>query len=309
LQPDDDTALRIAAIGHVEALSRASHDAAIDWAQIDVGFEFRGRRLHLANRTRGIFWPAPLRTGALSIKTVIPRVGRHTRYDDAELGSDAPWFEYRYQGTDASARDNVRLRQCLESRLPIIYFYGVSEARYRSLLCHVVGDDPARLTFQVAPIEAANLVDDPVLRQAPIVRFERSYAITTVRRRLHQDRFRAAVLDAYSERCAICRLRGARLLDAAHIVPDHEQLGEAKVPNGLALCKLHHAAFDGDLLGVTPDLEVRLASGLLDERDGPMLEYGLRRFHGARIEAPTQLRHRPDRDLLAVRFERFQRVA
>ena len=130
-----------------------------------------------------------------------------------------------------------------------------------------------------------------------------------MRRRLHQDRFRAAVLDAYAERCAICRLRRLPLLDAAHIVPDREKLGEAKVPNGLALCKLHHAAFDANLIGVTPDMEVRISRDLLDERDGPMLEHGLRGFHGSRLHAPAAAVDHPDRVLLALRFERFTRAA
>ena len=49
------------------------------------------------------------------------------------------------------------------------------------------------------------------------------------------------------------------LLDAAHIVPDGEPCGDPRVPNGLALCKLHHAAFDRLFVGVRPDgvIEVR----------------------------------------------------
>lgn len=95
---------------------------------------------------------------------------------------------------------------------------------------------------------------------------------------------------------------------SGHIIPDREKLGEAMVPNGLALCKLHHAAFDSDLLGITPDLEVRIARGLLEERDGPMLEHGLRGFHGQRITDPADAIHRPDRALVEMRWERFARV-
>jgi len=39
--------------------------------------------------------------------------------------------------------------------------------------------------------------------------------------------------------------------------------GEPVVPNGLALCKLHHAAFDGHLLGINPDLVVHVARAIL----------------------------------------------
>ncbi len=54
----------------------------------------------------------------------------------------------------------------------------------------------------------------------------------------------------------MCRLRHEELLEAAHILPDGHPQGLAVVPNGLALCKLHHAAFDSYIIGVTPDLEV-----------------------------------------------------
>jgi putative restriction endonuclease len=126
-----------------------------------------------------------------------------------------------------------------------------------------------------------------------------------VRRRLHQQKFRSAVIRAYDTRCAICRLRHSPLLDAAHIVPDAEPLGEARVSNGLSLCKLHHAAFDCSLLGITPDLVIRLRKELLDEHDGPMLEHGLRAFEGARLLEPSASEDRPDREMLAERWRRF----
>ena len=34
--------------------------------------------------------------------------------------------------------------------------------------------------------------------------------------------------------------------------------GEPVVSNGLALCNLHHAAYDRNILGVTPDLKVEV---------------------------------------------------
>jgi putative restriction endonuclease len=172
----------------------------------------------------------------------------------------------------------------------------------------VVGDEPSRHTFHVAPVESSAIAADPVLRQAPIIRFERRYELALVRRRLHQDRFRAAVMEAYRSRCAICRLRREPLLDAAHIIPDREKLGEAMVPNGLALCKLHHAAFDGNLLGVSPDLKVQVSEELRTEKDGPMLAHGLVAFDGSPIGVPEAPNDQPNRDLLAERFERFLRA-
>ncbi len=107
-----------------------------------------------------------------------------------------------------------------------------------------------------------------------------------VRQRLHQRGFRQRVLRAYQQCCAICRLRHDELLEAAHILPDGHPLGEPVIPNGLALCKLHHAAFDRYLIGVTPDLEVTVRLDVLEEIDEPMLQHGLQGFQGRRIHVP-----------------------
>jgi putative restriction endonuclease len=78
---------------------------------------------------------------------------------------------------------------------------------------------------------------------------ERRYALREVKARLHQASFRDAVLAAYGGRCAISHLPEPRLLDAAHIITDaDEELGQPIVSNGLPLTKLHHAAFDAQLI-------------------------------------------------------------
>jgi putative restriction endonuclease len=53
-----------------------------------------------------------------------------------------------------------------------------------------------------------------------------------VRVRLHQQAFRARVIEAYRTRCAFCRLRLQEHLDAAHITADAEATGEPVVSNG-----------------------------------------------------------------------------
>ena len=78
--------------------------------------------------------------------------------------------------------------------------------------------------------------------------------------------------------------------------------------NGLALCKIHHASYDRNLLGITPDYEVRINQDLLNEVDGPMLRHGLQDMHGRRIAVPKRKTEWPDRDRLAVRFTEFDSV-
>ena len=109
--------------------------------------------------------------------------------------------------------------------------------------------------------------------------------------------------------CAVCRLRRNELLEAAHIVPDADPLGVPTVSNGLALCGLHHAAFDMHLLGIRPDYVVEVRKDVLEEEDGPMLIHGLQGFHGASLLVPLQQASQPDRHLLEERYARFRRLA
>jgi putative restriction endonuclease len=144
---------------------------------------------------------------------------------------------------------------------------------------------------------------------APIaIGVERRYAVREMRVRQHQGRFRALVLQAYRDRCTICRLREVRLLDAAHIVEDLDPKGLAEIPNGLSLCSIHHRAYDQDLVGISPDYEVHLAQRLTDEEDGPMLDV-LKDAEGRTIELPRKTLWHPDRKRLAARFERFTAAA
>ena len=79
--------------------------------------------------------------------------------------------------------------------------------------------------------------------------------------------------------------------------------------NGLALCAIHHLAFDRNVLGIDPDGVVHIARRLLDETDGPMLRTGLQGFHGASIAVPRRPEERPDPQRLEARFRQFERAA
>ncbi len=82
----------------------------------------------------------------------------------------------------------------------------------------------------------------------------RRYDLVQIMRAYREARFRPEVLRAYSYRFAICQT-ALKLVDAAHIVPV-AQSGSDEVNNGLALCRLHHAAYDNALLGVRSDLTI-----------------------------------------------------
>jgi putative restriction endonuclease len=113
------------------------------------------------------------------------------------------------------------------------------------------------------------------------------------------------VLAAYRTQCALCRLRHGELLDAAHIKEDSEG-GEPVVPNGIAMCVLHHKAFDKFVVGVRPDYVIEVRRDVLDEVDGPTLQHALQGMHGTGLLLPSRRTARPDRILLEERYDRFR---
>ena len=59
-----------------------------------------------------------------------------------------------------------------------------------------------------------------------------------------------------------------------------EQFGQPIVSNGLPLTKIHHAAFDANLIGIDPDFRIHVSDLLLELHDGPFLELGLKGIVG-----------------------------
>ncbi len=187
---------------------------------------------------------------------------------------------------------------------PVLYFRAVEKSWYTPIWpVVVVGDDPASLTFTVACEDVESLV--PGVSPDVADEARRKYVTRLALVRLHQAAFRKQVLSAYRNQCTICRLGHTELLDAAHIIPDKDPDGKPIVPNGLSLCKIHHAAFDQNILGIRPDYQVEIQSDVLQEVDGPMLKHGLQELHGAKLILPTKVADRPDPDRLEQRYELF----
>ena len=264
---------------------------------LDQGFNYGGKRVPFLNRQKGIYKAAAQRgPAALSIQTSFK-----APYPDEETDEG---LQYAYRAGDVDQPDNRALRQAFVLGVPLVYFSATRPGWYRAEYpVYVQADNPAARHVVLAPGRIVGPVEEPEV--VPIQNgVERAYAVRETRVRLHQGRFRAIVLQAYRDRCTICRLRELRLLDAAHIVQDVDPKGLAEIPNGLSLCSIHHRAYDQDLVGVSPDYEVHVASRLVDEEDGPMLGV-LKDAHGRSIELPTKRTWHPDRTRLAERFERF----
>jgi putative restriction endonuclease len=289
-------AVRLAAFDHLRGRD------TVTWQELVHGFSFEGERYPLISQ-RGINRLRRIGPVPLSVATAPERPGRERPYDD-RLGADDT-IQYRYFGTDPSHPDNVGLRIAAAERVPLVYLYGLERSVYAPLFpVFVIRDDPATLsvTLQV-DVGAASLSLPQVSEDRAALR---AYVTQAAKKRLHQFAFSRHVLHAYGRRCAMCRLR--HVLDAAHILPDGHPRGDPVVPNGLALCRLHHAVFDADIVGLHPDYRLVVRSDVLDEEDGPVLEHGLKRLHGSTILLPRRAASHPDRERVAERFEKFQRA-
>jgi putative restriction endonuclease len=302
-----DKLIRLAAFDHVRKLQEVNDHLTAK--ELRPGFVFDGERIPLINPQRGIFKPQQMEF-LLSIKTVFPKPGGKVWYDDQrevhrQIFEGDETIDYAFMGQDPDAADNRWLREAYENRIPIIYFLGIAPGRYQAMLpSFIAGWDSKALKARVAFGRPEQDILTP-----PETALERRYALRAVKQRLHQASFREAVITAYNGRCALSGLPEPLLLDAAHIIADkNEEFGQPIVPNGIPLSKIHHAAFDAHLIGIDSDYRLHVSERLLGRNDGPMLE-ALKRLNGGTIHLPARLKDRPDRDRLALRFERFKAVA
>lgn len=274
----------------------------VDYAWLST-FEYDGARIPLMDRQRGIRKPAGMKA-ALAIRTTYTSPNAVPPYND-EIGRDG-LQRYKYRGDDPQHPENVALRRAHEQKLPLIWFVGVQPGLYEPIYpVWVVGDDPANLEFALALdagqrfVTPGEVVDEDTRR----------YVERLTRARLHQRVFRSQVLLAYDGRCAICKIRHIELLDAAHIIADGLPQGQPVVPNGLSLCKIHHAAFDASILGIRPDLTLHVRQDILEEVDGWMLKGGIQGVHNTPLAVvPKHRAARPSKERLEERYAGFLAV-
>lgn len=262
-----------------------------------------GERFPLVDRGRGIRKPAGW-TSALSILTAAPKAGRSKPYDDEE-GPDG-LHRYKFRRDEAGSAENQGLRNAMTTRSPLIWFVGVSAGWFQAIFpVHLIAEEAGLDQFVMALSDEQRFMYRG--GTSPVEEDLRRYVLAETRRRLHQPVFASQVMTAYGTRCAVCSLGHRELLDAAHITPDTEAHGFAVVSNGLALCKIHHAAYDRNILGIRPDLVVQISERLLHEIDGPMLRYGLQERHDKELMTiPRRQNERPDKVRLEERWELFR---
>lgn len=146
---------------------------------------------------------------------------------------------------------------------------------------------------------ARSLVENPENR-------EDVYAKVKVRG-IAQTVFKKALMLAYGEQCAMCKLSFRQALDAAHIIPwALATPGQRLDPrNGLLLCSLHHRLFDSGTITITPEARVHfydpeMNDGTYSEADEKMTAS----LHGTVAHLPLDPELRPCRDALEHHYKR-----
>lgn len=317
-----DHQIRLKAFEHIANLPKVN--GLLHSSQLDKGFTFDNDRITLHNRQKGIHKPRQM-ISLLSVKTVFPKSLEQATYRDQieiynKIYEGVNELDYSFMGTNPHAKENQHLLKAYENQTPIIYFIGTGGGYYLPEFPVFVSEwNPYKLE---AKINVDRLGDWQNLKirvdEQLSTYMERKYRFSNIKTRLHQSRFRTAVMEAYDYKCAISGFPEPRrihpehkvpLIDVAHIVEDkNPKFGQPLIANGLPLTKLHHAAYDANLIGIDPDYGLHLSRTLMDAKDGQTLAL-LKSIEGKKLLLPKNRNNFPDPERLSIKFQEFDNLA
>ena len=121
---------------------------------------------------------------------------------------------------------------------------------------HQTGISPV----EIQALNSISTVDESDLSKIPAI--ERRQVVASIVRKFRAYDFRKRVLSAYGFRCAVCGVQ-LELIDAAHIEPVSQEGSSDETCNGIALCKIHHAAYDNLLISFDESYKIQLREARL----------------------------------------------
>lgn len=232
-----------------------------------------------------------------------------SHYDDHMRGD-----RVRYIGQDSGEGDqpqsgrNGRLIAQLQQLTVPIYLFNRDEKgddwRYQGLVDivdHEYVSDGGRMInrFSLEQIGVPSSTDyseaeaeiDSESEEIPLEEDEEE-AVETTKRKARSSIFRRRVKRYYNHRCAVCGSsrrtpEGSPEVEAAHIYPRREN-GRDHYRNGMALCKLHHWAFDCGWISVSDSHEILVKNK--EDRDETQ---EFRQLEGNKIHLPDDENHHP----------------
>lgn len=125
---------------------------------------------------------------------------------------------------------------------------------------------------------------------------KRRTVIRTIATKYRAVNFRNKVLGAYGHKCAFCQVQLA-LIDAAHIIPVSAPDSTDEIVNGIALCKLHHYAYDSNLVSFNDVYQIEISKSRCNELAAVKQNGGIANFR----EALTPMVQLPDNQALHPR--------
>lgn len=304
--PDEELDAHLAMMAWFDARRHQGQELTT-FRDLESGFLWHGHKIPLISRNQGIWKPAPFTT-ALTFKTTAPKEGREAPYED-RIDEDGT---LRYKMTTAQDKDwtNRAMLLAAERGYPLAWLVGTKPADtlyyYARFPAFITGVDHGNREFLITiggdPDQPVDLSD---IRKRATEGIERKYVSRWTKQRLHQQRFRENVLSAYNMSCAICDMPHAQLIEAAHIVADADDAGIPIVSNGMALCRVHHTAYDKHLLGIDESRRIHVAERArrLEDATG---RSALSPFEGRSLtHVPERRTLQPDGQRLRRHFDRF----
>ncbi|MCC6446147.1 MAG: HNH endonuclease [Armatimonadetes bacterium] len=129
---------------------------------------------------------------------------------------------------------------------------------------------------------------------------KRGSIVKTITRRARNASFNGRVLKAYNYSCAFCGIQ-LKLVDAAHILPVAHEDSTDETANGVALCPLHHRAFDGALVAFDSNYKTHINRRRLEDLIKLELDGGIdlfKRSLQSHINIPDAPIERPNKQYI-----------
>ena len=179
------------------------------------------------------------------------------------------WHRLLFRAADSLANQNLVTRPTVTFRLTNNKEWMLTEKGFDVALKHLKIPKTEKDFLPIKSYEVQKVVKKLKTISRPRVYNpfdeEKKTQLITIESKIRKRGFRFAIVEAYDYKCAFCGMKinspDAKTweVEAVHIVP-HRLRGKDDMWNGLALCRLHHWAFDVGWFTLLDDYSVRISS-------------------------------------------------
>ncbi|MDY0026757.1 MAG: HNH endonuclease [Lentimicrobium sp.] len=178
------------------------------------------------------------------------------------------WHRLLYRAADSLAKEKLITRPAITAQLTNRKEWMLTEDGYDKTLELLKIPTNQKEFLSIKSFEVQKLVNKAKNIQNPEIYdpFDNHRIKKTVTRELslRSRVFRQVVIESYDYRCSVCGLKINSPdkkyweVEAAHIVP-HSARGKDDIWNGVALCRMHHWAFDVGWFSLTDDFKILIS--------------------------------------------------